>query len=198
MKNSELHNECFIHEIMGKVAERASKAAVAEYVKKEKAADKRVVDSCIHNTRELLKNYRRLMKADWKNREVLEKINEDADFSGLSWRGVSDKTHSSFVINSRMTHFSMERVHWAVRWFKEDCLRSGNPKDEVMYKVIYEVFLDMEIPIGEKVDYQQVADKHEIGKRTVYRYVDQAIHAIGNYLWGFNLIDTVGYKEKVL
>lgn len=162
--------------ISGVAAEKAAKAAL-EYLEKEKQnQEKKIHDRRLRNIKLLLRNYRTFKKHCEDVKADISSLNEKINADFLD----SDEFKIQSIIKSKQrTLLMVNYVDKALRVYKSMCQESSDSEDQRRYQVIYEMYIT-----EEKVNADELAIRHYVHKRTIYKDVDNACKTLAVLMFG--------------
>ena len=162
--------------LVEKVAAIAAEKAL-EFLEKEKERrQKQKRDRRLRNTKLLLKNYRAFKLHCQDVKEELEKL-QDPEF-------LEELDADEFAIESIKR--SKERTLAMVRFidqmllvYRIVCEQSGKPEDLRRYQTVYWMYI-----ADEKKTADEIAEGHNIDRRTVYKDINNACQALSALIFG--------------
>lgn len=179
-------------EIGSKVgAEIGAKTAIEAAERERESYKQRQYDWKYHNTKLLLRNYRRLKKY-YENAIFSSDSAEEADESFESvmrslGRNASEKIFvESIQKNYITTKIIMTHVNKMLEVYEIMCERSGRQDDARHWRVLEGLYIADNYTTAEKI-----ASRENIDKRTVYRDVDICVADLTALLFGIGGIESL-------
>lgn len=162
---------------------RAGVQAAMDYMRaeQEKAAKGRY-DRRLHNTRLLLRNYRRLMLHAEEAISDIKAAKERAIDILEGLEGEDDSLYIESIKRSQTrTLIILQHIDQMLRYYRIDCEQGGRDEDLRRYRVLMATYID-----PERKTAQEIADAEHIDKRTVYRDIKEAVAALTLLLFGID------------
>ena len=161
-------------------AEAAKKAALA--VQEEEMRQQR--DSRLHNTKLLMKNYRRL-KTHFESAVYEFDAETDENADGMIWRIMSDHYGNdqqfidSIWRSAARTMIMIQHVDKMLDMYRVMCARASSDAAARRYRVLYARYI-----ADEESTMADIADREAINKRTAEKDLNAAISDISYLLFG--------------
>lgn len=165
-------------------AEMGATAAIEAVEKEQEKYRKRQYNWKYHNTKLLLRNYRRIKKyfenAVFNSEDAEE---EDESFERIM-RGASRAANEKIFVKSIQknyitTKIIMTHVNKMLECYEIMCKHSSRPDDARHWRVLEGLYLSNDYTTAEKI-----ANTEHIDKRTVYRDVDICVTDLTTLLFG--------------
>ena len=179
-------------EIGSKIGAEMGAAAAIEAVEREQEKyKKQQYDWKYHNTKLLLRNYRRLKKY-YENAVFSEEDAEEADesFEGImrgASRAASEKVFvESIQKNYITTKIIMTHVDKMLEIYEIMCKRSSRQDDARHWRVLDGLYIS-----GDHTTAEKIAKREHIDKRTVYRDIDICVSDLTALLFGVGGIESL-------
>lgn len=172
-------------------AEMGAAAAIEAMEREQEKYRQKQYDWKYHNTKLLLRNYRRLKKY-FENAVFSEEDAEEADesFEGImrgASRAASEKVFvESIQKNYITTKIIMTHVNKMLEVYEIMCKRSGRKDDARHWRVLEGLYISDDYTTAEKI-----AKRENIDKRTVYRDVDICVEDLTALLFGVGGIESL-------
>lgn len=179
-------------EVGAKVGADAGAAAAAKAIERErKAYRKKQYDWKYHNTKLLLRNYRRL-NAYYQNAVFSQGDAEESDASfEETLRGMGRPADETIFVESIQksyitTRIIMTHVNKMLECYQIMCERSSRKDDKRRWRVLFGLYLSEDYTTAE-----EIAKEERIDKRTVYRDVDACAEDLTMLFFGVCGMDDV-------
>ena len=172
-------------------AEVGAAAAIKAIENEKKKIKKQEQDYRHHNTKLLLRNYRRL-NAFYKeavfNSTNAEEIDES--FEQIMKRMGRPKDETVFVESIQKNYITtrtiMTHVDKMLSCYKIMCQQSNKPEDARRWRVLSDLYI-----CGAHISAEQIAQKEHIDRRTVYRYIDTCVDDLTVMFFGAGGLDNL-------
>lgn len=171
-------------------AEAGAAAALKAAEKEMRNHRKQQYNWKYHNTKLLLRNYRRLNEY-YQNAVFDEEKAEETDegfeevLRIMSGKDTDEKiVVESIQRNYAATRIIMTHVNKMLGCYKGLCLRSGRPDDARHWRVLEGLYLS-----GEYTTAEEIAEQEGIDKRTVYRDIDICASELTTLFFGIGGIE---------
>lgn len=172
-------------------AEMGAAAAIEAMEREQEKYRQKQYDWKYHNTKLLLRNYRRLKKY-FENAVFSEEDAEEADesFEGIM-RGASRAASEKIFVESIQknyitTKIIMTHVNKMLEVYEIMCKRSSRKDDARHWRVLEGLYISDDYTTAEKI-----AKRENIDKRTVYRDVDICVADLTALLFGVGGIESL-------
>jgi len=171
-------------------AEVGAKAAIKAVEREKKKIREQQYDRRYHNTKLLLRNYRRLNEY-FKNAifEIEQAEEYDETFIDImevmTGRGYDDDLYVESIKQSTVrTKIVMTHVNRMLDVYGIMCERSTREDDKRHYRILRALYLD-----DTPTTAQAIADREHIDKRTVYKDIDAATDCLTTLFYGISGIE---------
>ena len=172
-------------------AEMGARAAVEAIEREQEKYRKQQYDWKYHNTKLLLRNYRRLEKY-YENAVISSEDAAEVDesFEGIM-RGASRSASEKLFVESIQknyitTKIIMTHVNKMLEVYEIMCKRSNRKDDARHWRVLEGLYIADDYTTAEKI-----AKRENIDKRTVYRDVDICVEDLTALLFGVGGIESL-------
>lgn len=165
------------------VIDLAVAAGIKAYRSEATKHQKEIYDKRLHNTKLLMRNYRSL-KEHSENAVFDAATAEDDDVNEIlnlmsEWAKEEDTTIESIKKSAAKTKLIMDHVDEMLRIYKAACERSKKPEDMRRYSVLYDYYVG-----DEEFALEELADRHGVELRTVYRDLRDATARLTALIFG--------------
>lgn len=179
-------------QIIKMAAEAGAKAALEAVEGKQKRRQKSAKQRKLHNTKELLRNYRMLCRHaecavyDAKRLQSCPEIADKAvDIIDLMWDRPGNETIVESIKQGAVrTATIIEHVNEMLALYEAYCQHSGRIEDERRLRVLKALYIN-----EDQQTVQQVAAAENVDERTIYRDVDAAVDKLSALIFGIDGLD---------
>lgn len=156
-----------------------------------------------HNTRYLLKQYRRVeysvrvseselnLRMEMKHGMRLSTLEVNADLAGVDLTGTKLESHARSVIRSKNM---LEIINTAL-----DAVREDPDRGELLYLVLYHTYFSKQKPRNrEQILRELEAKGFPMSVSSYHNYLNAAVKAIDRILWGYTARDCIELIKQFL
>lgn len=168
-------------------AETAAKATAKALEKQKRQYAEKLVDRRYHNTKLLLRNYRKL-NSHYKEavKDKLAAVEESDSFMEIMELMTGTLTDEQLLIESIersavRTQVIMAHVNKMLDIYKEVCDRSQRPEDGRHWRALRALYLD-----DEPMTAAEIAELEQVDKRTVYKDIDASVRDLTVLFFGID------------
>lgn len=180
-----------------KAAMLYTSAVITELEKRKKQKSDEQRDYRLHNTKMLLRNYRRFVgfldTADFKIDEIEEAETREWFRNMYDPSNRSDQIVLSIKSAAIKTRVIVEHIKTVIKAYKEYCDAVGTDISRRRYGVIYGKYISP-TPMAK----EDLAKKWFVDGRTVQRDLKAAEHEISSLMFGIDFIDATGSGKMLL
>jgi hypothetical protein len=157
------------------IAKIAAEAALDFYKKELERHRKHKKDRRLHNTKLLLRNYRKFKIHCEANVYELEVLR---DQDSLEYLDMDELSIEAIIKNKERTAAMVRYIDQMVEIF---CIMSERAKPEDMrrFKIIYDLYIS-----EDEKNVDDLSECHKIDKRSVYRDINKACEALSSLIFG--------------
>lgn len=168
-----------------------------------KKADRFVEPDHFHNTKHLLKQYRRIaygvrmaesemnLRMELEHGVSLATTEANAELAGIDLSDTKLERHAKTVIRSRRM---LAIIRAAL-----DCVKEDPDRGDLLYAVLYQTYFTERKPKNrEEVIFALEKQGFEMSSPSYYNYLRQAIRAIDKILWGYTARDCIEIIKQFL
>ena len=173
-------------------AEVGAAAAIKAIEREQDKFRKRKLDRKLRNTRLLLKNYRTLQKHYQHAVYDVDSAEENsADFAEILNRMNSGIYDDELYIESikqscLRTKIIMAHVNSMLDIYKAACNRAGKAENARRWRVLQDLYLN-----PEAMTVAEIAEKENIGERTVYKDIDACVNDLSILFFGVSILENM-------
>lgn len=165
-------------ELVKVVAESAARAAV-EYLEREKRQQDRAKrDWRLRNTKLLLRHYREFVE---HSEEI--KISLSVESDTLEDLYTDDLAVEAIRRSKQRTLVMVRFIQRTMETYRIRCEKSGEENEVRRYHVIHDLYIG-----DENLHPDEIAERHFINRRTVYKDVDEAVKTLSVLIFGIDAI----------
>jgi hypothetical protein len=177
-------NQKLLEQVAKISAETAVQAAL-DYLEKEKQKQQKAKrDRRLRNTKLLLKHYRSFVLHCQDAKAELERL---ADPKVLNDLDTDEFAVESIKRSKERTLAMVKFINQMLEVYRIFCERSGRPEEIRRYNTIHMMYI-----ANEKSTAEQIAERHKIDVRTVYKDVNKACEALSALIFGVDGIRMIG------
>lgn len=167
-------------ETVEQIAKIASDRAIEktlEFLEKERyRQQKQKRERRLHNTKLLVRNYRKFKVHCEDN---LSELQELQDPDSLEFLDVDDLMIESIIRNKKRTAAMLRYIDRMMHIYRILCEQSKKPEDLRRYQILMDVYVH-----EEEKTIEELVTCHKIDKRTVYRDINKACEALSSLIFG--------------
>jgi hypothetical protein len=176
-----MSNEKLLEQVAKVSAETAVKTALEYMEQKQLKEQKNRRDIRLRNTKLLLKNYRSFVLHSKDLQIELDELEVPDD--------VFEEMHSNELVvesikrSKKRTLAMVKFIDQMLRVYRVLCEESGRDEEVRKYKTIYYLYISQE-----RLSAEEVSERHNIDKRTVYKDVNKAAEVLSSLVFGIDSI----------
>lgn len=153
-----------------------AKTAIHEYDKHLLISAKKKVDNRLRNVKLLLKNYRNFKKHADEAKEDVPELMRALDLDELSDNSFQIR---SILANRKKTIAMVLYTERMIESYRKMVVESGSSEDQRSYEVVHQLYLS-----NDKKTAEEIANGHNLNRRTVYKDVDRACKSLAVLMFG--------------
>jgi hypothetical protein len=161
------------------IISRAAAVAAYDHLEKEKERrEKEKHDRRLRNVKLLLRNYRAFVIHCSDIKLEINELNQKLDLDELD----SDEFAIRSILKSKERTLAMLKyINKSLEIYRIICEKSGELEKTRRYKVVYDLYISKE-----KVTIDDLAERHSVNKRTIYKDIDKACETLTVLMFGVN------------
>lgn len=169
-----------------KIAVRAGIEAAQKQIEFERnKAQKQSKDNRLHNTKMLIQNFRMFKvhseKSIYSAADCEESVFDILAMMSDKQFAKAESTVAAIKNSATRTAIIVSHVEAMVEMYKIWCERSGKKENERRYRVLYALYIS-----DEAMSSEEIAQKENIDKRTVYKDINAACETLGSLIFGID------------
>jgi hypothetical protein len=161
------------------VISQAAAQAAFEHLEKEKEKQEKIKhDRRLRNVKLLLRNYRTFAVHTADIKLEINELNAKLDLDELD---TDEFAIRSIMKSKELTLAMVKYINKSIEIYRLICEKSDNPEDKRRYQIIYDLYIS-----EDKKTAKQLAERHFVNPRTVYKDVDSGCETLVVLMFGVN------------